>query len=75
MNPSTPRFAGSLLLVNELTLGLALDILATQMPGFCRAFVAEADQLLALPLPTPDAQRAMQTLRDHIAKIGEAPIQ
>lgn len=75
MTHAAPQFAGSLLLVNELALQLALDILATQMPDFCRAFVSEADKLLDLPLPTPDAQRAMQTLRDHIARIGEAPIQ
>lgn len=70
-----PRFAGNLLLVEELSLRLALDILAAKLPGFGDAFVAEADKLLALPLPTPDTQRAMQTLRDHIAQIGEAPIQ
>lgn len=75
MNHQTlPRFAGNLLLVNELAIQLALDILTTQLPYFGEAFVTEADKLLALPLPTPDAQSAMQTLRNHIADISaQAP--
>lgn len=71
MNNPAPHFASNLLLTQELALQLALDILAVQLPGFGESFVSEADKLLALPLPTPDAQQAMKTLRDHIAAVTE----